>query len=83
MCQEWISKDQVCKLLGFYAIVRLQQNWKAAENNSLLLIDCLWEYFLQKMRECYKPTENSVICNHEFHQLSEMPSETFPHSAIE
>ena len=31
ICHEWISKDKVRKLLGFFATVRLQQDWKAAE----------------------------------------------------
>ena len=47
------------------------------ENNLLLLIDCPWEYFLQKIREYYKPTENFIIQNHEFCQLSQMQNETF------
>ena len=75
--QEWNSKDKVCKLLGFFATVRLQQDWKAAENNPSLLRDCPWKHFLQKMREYYKPTENFIIRNYEFCQLSQMPNETF------
>ena len=35
--EKWISKDKICKLLGFFPIVRLQQDWKAAENNRSLL----------------------------------------------
>ena len=42
------SKDKVRKLLGFFATVRLQQDWNAAKNNPLLLIDCPWEYFFTK-----------------------------------
>ena len=42
MQQEWISKDKLRKLLGFFATVRLQQNLKAAENNPPLLIECPW-----------------------------------------
>ena len=29
---EWISKDEVRKLLGFFSSLRLQQNWKVAES---------------------------------------------------
>ena len=43
--QEWISKDKVCKLLGLFATVRLQQDWKAADNNPSFLIDCPWELY--------------------------------------
>lgn len=42
MQQEWISKDKLRKLLGFFATVRLQQDLKAAENNPPLLIECPW-----------------------------------------
>ena len=70
--QEWISKYKVRKLLGFFATVRLQQDWKAS-----LLIDFPWEHFLQKMREYFKSTENFIIRNYEFRQLSQMPNETF------
>ena len=75
--QKWISKDNVRKLLGFFATLGLQQDWEAAQNNPSLLRDCPWEYFLQKIREYCKPTENFIIRNYEFRQLSQMPNETF------
>ena len=34
---EWISKDKVRKLLGFFSSLRLQQDWKAAESNPDIL----------------------------------------------
>ena len=37
--QEWISKNKVHKLLGFFAAVCLQQGWKATKNNPSSLID--------------------------------------------
>ena len=75
--QEWISKGKIRKLLGFFDTIRLQQDWKAAENNPSLLIDCPRKHILQKMREYYKPTENVIIHNYDFRQLSQMLNESF------
>ena len=57
----WILKGKVKKLLGFFATARLIQDWKAAEPNEVLLRDCTWDYFLQKLQSYYKPTENPTI----------------------
>ena len=73
----WISKDKVKKLLGFFATARLIQDWKAAEPNEVLSRDCTWDYFLQKLRSYYKPTENPIIRNFEFRQLVQAKNETF------
>ena len=80
---ERITKDKVCKLLRFFPTVYLQQDWKVAENNALLLIDCRWRHFLHKMREYYKPTENFIIRNYKFRQSISCLMKCFPHSAIE
>ena len=64
-----ISKDKVRKLLGFFATVRLQQDWKAAEPVATNR-DCEWKDFLKKMRDYYKPSENSTLRNYEFRQIS-------------
>lgn len=71
-----ISKDKVRKLLGFFATMRLQQDWKAAEPIAENR-NCTWKNFLQKMQAYYKPTENSTLRNYEFRQLAQLPSETF------
>ena len=73
---ELISKDKVRKLLGFFASVRFQQDWKAAEPEAQNR-NCSWKTFLEKMRAFYKPTENSTLRNFEFRQLAQLPSETF------
>ena len=73
----WISKDKLKKLLGFFATARLIQDWKAAEPNEVLSRDCTWDYFLQKLRPYYKPTENPIIQNFEFRQLVQAKNETF------
>ena len=71
-----ISKDKVRKLLGFFASLRLQQDWKAAEPAEADR-NCSWAHFLAKMRAYYKPTENSTLRNFEFRNLSQLPAETF------
>ena len=53
-----------------------EQDWKAAEPNPALR-DCDWETFLKKMRDFYKPTENTTLRNYEFHQLTQNHGETF------
>ena len=71
-----VSRDKVRKLLGFFATVRLQQDWKAAEpveENR----NCSWKDFLTKMRGYYRPTENSTLRNYEFRQMTQLPTETF------
>ena len=71
-----ISRDKVRKLLGFFATVRFQQDWKAAEPVEADR-DCTWRQFLTKMQAYYKPTENSTLRNYEFRQLAQLPAETF------
>ena len=73
---ELVARDKVRKLLGFFATVRLQQDWKAAEPVEANR-DCTWKDFLKKMRAYYKPTENTTLRNYEFRQLTQLPSETF------
>ena len=76
MRNDFISKDKVRKLLGFFATLRLQQDWKAAEPEEANR-NCSWKDFLTKMRNYYKPTENSTLRNYEFHNLMQLPRETF------
>ena len=73
----WISKDKVKKLLGLFGTARLIQDWKAAEPNEVLSRDYTWDYFLQKLRSYYKPTENPIIRNFEFRQLIQAKNESF------
>ena len=71
-----VSRDKVRKLLGFFATARFQQDWKAAEPNDADR-QCTWDHLLTKMREYYKPTENSTLRNYEFRQLAQLPAEAF------
>ena len=71
-----IARDKVRKLLGFFATLRLQQDWKAAEPVAENR-QCTWADFLKKMRAYYKPTANATLRNYEFRQLFQRPSETF------
>ena len=49
--QEWISKNKVHKILGFFVAVCSQQGWKPTKNNPSSLVDYKWEHFLQTMGE--------------------------------
>ena len=75
--RQWISKDKVRKLLGFFATARPQQDWNVAETDQYLSQNSTWEDFLEKMRLYYKPTEHYIIRNYEFRQLTQLPNETF------
>ena len=70
------SRDKVRKLLGFFATLRLQQDWKAAEPNENNR-NYTWKHFVDSMRAYYKPTENSTLRNYEFRQLYQKPAEPF------
>ena len=74
---EWISKDKVRKLLGFFSSLHLQQDWKVAESNPDILKNAEWDYFIDRMRQYYKPTENQIIRNFEFRQILQLPNKTF------
>ena len=74
---KWISKDKVGKPLGFFLLLRLQQDWKAAELNPEILKNAEWDYFIEQMRQYYKPTENHIIQNFEFQQIMQLANETF------
>ena len=63
---EWISKDKVWKLLGFFSSLRLQQDWKAAESNPDILKNAEWDYFIERMRQYYKP-----FCNCKKNRVAE------------
>ena len=71
---EWISRDKVRKLLGFFSSLRLQQDWEAAESNPDILKNAEWDYFIERMRQHYKPTENQIILNFEFRQIMQLPN---------
>ena len=70
------SKDKVKKLMGFFASLRFQQDWKAAEPVEADR-NCNWAAFLEKMRRYYKPTENQTLRNYEFRHLQQQSGETF------
>ena len=70
------SRDKVRKLLGFFATLRLQQDWKAAEPVEANR-NCTWQHFVDQMQAYYKPTENSTLCNYEFRQLHQNRGEAF------
>ncbi len=70
------SADKVRKLLGFFATQRLQQDWKAAEPDTAAR-NCTWEQFKTKMKEYYKPTENTTLRNYEFRHIRQQSGETF------
>ena len=48
---EWISKDKVRKLLGFFSSLRLQQDWKVTESHTEILKNAEWDYFMERMRQ--------------------------------
>ena len=70
------SRDKVRKLLGFFATLRLQQDWKAAEPVEANR-NCTWKHFVDQMQAYYKPTENSTLGNYEFRQLHQNRGEAF------
>ena len=72
-----MSRDKVRKLLGFFASPRFLQDWKAAETNTTVAATATWEDFVTKMKTYNKPTENRIIRNFEFRQLSQGRNETF------
>ena len=74
---EWRSKDRVAKFLGIYSSKRSFVDWKAAEVSETNRKAATWEIFLQKMREYYKPTENSTLKNFQFRSLTQSPDESF------
>ena len=74
--EDTVSKDKVRKLLGFFASIRAQQDWKAAEPIEANR-KCSWSHYLTKMREYYRPTENTTLRNYEFHQIVQGDTETF------
>ena len=61
MQNEWVSKDKVRKLLGFFSSPPLHQDQKAAESNPKFLAKCCTGLFLETMRLYYKSTENQII----------------------
>ena len=65
------------KRLGFSSSPCSQKNCKAAETNPELMTNAEWDYYLEKMRLYYKPTENQIIRNAEFRKISQLPNETF------
>ena len=72
--EAWTSIDKTLKLLGFFASPRLLQDWKAAKGAE---IEPTSDTFLTLMQAYYKPTENHIIRNYEFRQLTQKSGETF------
>ena len=75
--EEWRSKDRKAKFLGMFSSKRFYADWIAAvpvenERNPIN-----WNQFKAKMREFYKPTENSTLTNFHFRQLSQNKEESF------
>ena len=71
----WVSKDKVRKMLGFFASVRFQQDWKAAKTAADT--EPSWATFLTRMRDYYKPTENQIVRNYDFRHLYQNSGQTF------
>ena len=72
--EAWTSIDKTRKLLGIFGSPRLLQDWKAAKGAD---IEPTWDTFLTLMQAYYKPTENHIIRNYEFRQLTQKSGETF------
>jgi hypothetical protein len=73
---EWRSKDRVAKFLGLFSTKRLT-DWTAAVPSETNRKAATWEIFKTKMKEFYKPTENTTLTNFYFRQLSHNKDETF------
>ena len=52
----------------------LQKDWKATETNPELLTNAEWDFFFEKMRLYYKPTENEIIQKSEFQKIAVIKS---------
>ena len=74
---EWRSKDRVAKFLGLFSTKRLYTDWMAAVPSETDRKAATWNIFKTKMREFYKPTENTTLTNFHFRQLSQNKDETF------
>ena len=77
ICEDWKSKDKVKKLLGMFSSERFLADWMAAEPDEQARKGVTWETFQTKMKEFYKPTENSTLTNFHFRQLIQNKDETF------
>ena len=73
----WISHDKVAKFLGMYSSNRFYEDWKSAVPLEENRKKCTWNFFLEKMKSFYKPTENLTIKNYQFRSLCQENSETF------
>ena len=56
---------------------RFLADWMAAEPNEQARKGVTWETFQTKIKEFYKPTENSTLTNFHFRQLIQNKDETF------
>lgn len=75
---EWRSRDRVAKLLGIFSSKRLFADWKVAEPDDTKRAKAKWEYFVTKMQNYYKPTENLTLKNYQFRSLTQGTQEAFP-----
>ena len=67
----------VAKFIGLFSSQRLQEDWQAAEPDANLRKKASWTNFLKKIRAYYKPTDNPVLINYQFRELSQNEGETF------
>ena len=74
---EWCSKDRVDKLLVISSSKRLFADWKVVEQGESKRATADWKYFVQKMQNYYKPTENLLLKHHQFRSLAQDTQE-FP-----
>ena len=60
-----------------YSSNRFYEDWKSAVPLEENRKKCPWNFFLEKMKSFYKPTENLTIKNYQFRSLCQENSETF------
>ena len=75
--EEWQSKDMISKLLGLYSSRRLFNDWKVAVPEEKIRKNATWDFFVGKLRDFYRPTENATLKHFQFRNLAQDPQETF------
>ena len=72
----WTAQDKRKQFLGRFASRNLQIDYEnetlAAERSTITYDDAI-----KKLKDRYKPTQNKILANYEFHRLSQRPTETF------
>ena len=77
VCKDWRSRDKVAKFLGMFSANSVYTDWCVIEPDTDTRDSATWIYFVNKMREYYKPTENPTLKNYHFRELMQGQSETF------